>query len=260
MREGLELARRAGHRQQVAWMESNLADYLVDMGRLEEAEPLSRTGLDEARRIGEPRRIAPRRCRRCPTSRSCVGDSWRRSTRSTSSASSPNRSLRGLRGGLGAPTERATRAGTWTSGQTQPASSSRARVGRRAAPRSGALSISSRRRRAPSFVSDGFGRRAKHGYSSPGFPRGAFRPPPFWSWVDALLEPDPRRARAQLGDAVSTFERLERRVELGRCFADVARVDRLLGMLAPALDARQVLHACGASLFLADVRDEEDSA
>ena len=55
VREGLELARRAGHRQQVAWMESNLADYLLDMGRLDEAEPLSRSGLEEARRIGESR-------------------------------------------------------------------------------------------------------------------------------------------------------------------------------------------------------------
>ncbi|MGH2630458.1 MAG: BTAD domain-containing putative transcriptional regulator, partial [Actinomycetota bacterium] len=57
VREGLELARRAGHVEQVAWMQGNLADYLVDMGRLHEAEAPAREGLEAARASGEPPRI-----------------------------------------------------------------------------------------------------------------------------------------------------------------------------------------------------------
>jgi hypothetical protein len=83
----------------------------------------------------------------------------------------------------------------------------------------------------------------------------------FLAWVDGLLEPDPEKARAQLGNAVSAFERLERRVELGRCLIDVARAERRLERdPAPTLEnARDVLQDCGAWLFVDDLVDEERS-
>jgi tetratricopeptide (TPR) repeat protein len=57
VREGVELARRAGHEERLAWMLANLSDYLVDLGRLEEAEPYAREGLGVARAVGEIPRI-----------------------------------------------------------------------------------------------------------------------------------------------------------------------------------------------------------
>jgi class 3 adenylate cyclase/tetratricopeptide (TPR) repeat protein len=57
LREGLDLARRAGHTQKLAWMLGNLSDYMVDLGRLDEVEELAREGLEVARSVGEVPRI-----------------------------------------------------------------------------------------------------------------------------------------------------------------------------------------------------------
>jgi hypothetical protein len=76
-------------------------------------------------------------------------------------------------------------------------------------------------------------------------------PRAFLAWADGLLEPDPALARSHLLEAVARFEALDRRVDLGRCLADLAgAIERSGGDSRPTLDrARGILEACGAGLF-----------
>ena len=53
LREGLELADRAGARPQVAWLSLNLGDVLIRLGRLEEAEEWHRRSLALAIEVGD---------------------------------------------------------------------------------------------------------------------------------------------------------------------------------------------------------------
>jgi hypothetical protein len=76
------------------------------------------------------------------------------------------------------------------------------------------------------------------------------------TWADGLLESDPATARALLGDASAQFEALGNQIELGRCLIDLAEVERRAGAESSASSerARRVLEACGARLFLAELR------
>ena len=254
VREGLELARRAGHRQQVAWMESN-ADYLLDMGRLDEAEPpiaQRPRGGPSDRRAAEIALTLP-----CPTSRSCVGVSRRRSIRSTSSRAHPTGP-----GGLRAVWVPLLEGLLAHARGLQEEAASTLLLARRQASRTeiwGAVNLLAEATRCLVRVGTASGG-ASRGCSSLRLPRGAFPPLPF-SPGSTACSSQTRRKRAQLGNAVSAFERLERRVELGRCLIDVARVERRLESdPAPALEnARDVLQDCGAWLFVDDLADEERS-
>jgi hypothetical protein len=72
------------------------------------------------------------------------------------------------------------------------------------------------------------------------------------AWADGLLEPRPEAARRLLLDAAGRLERLENRIELGRCLVDLAAAESRTGddPSATAARARDILDACGARLFL----------
>jgi class 3 adenylate cyclase len=75
------------------------------------------------------------------------------------------------------------------------------------------------------------------------------------AWADGLLEPRPEAARRLLLDAAGRLERLENRIELGRCLVDLAAAQSRTGddPSATAARARDILDACGARLFLRDL-------
>ena len=253
MREGLTLARRAGHRQQVAWMEGNLADYLLDVGRIDEAEPLSRSGLAGARHVGEIRRIALTLPTMCYLAllRGRLGeaeqllDELREATAQVrevyASCWVP------LLGGLLALAR----------GHDDAAADILLDGARRQAGRTeiwGAVNLLAETVRC--LVRGGRcddaqdARRQLNELAAWSVPATAFL-----RWVDGLLEPEPGPRLAQLRDAVSMFERLERRLELGRCLADVAQTEARAGRdpTAASRRAREVMQQCGAKFILADV-------
>ena len=53
VREGLELAQRAGARSHVSWLMGSLGDGAFRLGRLEEAEALQREALELALEVGD---------------------------------------------------------------------------------------------------------------------------------------------------------------------------------------------------------------
>jgi tetratricopeptide (TPR) repeat protein len=257
MREGLELARRAGHRQQVAWMESNLADYLVDMGRLGEADELTHSGLDEARHIGEPRRIALT----LPTVSFLA--------LLHGQLAEAQRSLDELR--AVSAQVREVYAAPWAAllegllaqarGRQEAAAEVLLDGARRQAGRTeiwGSVSLLAESVRCLAHL----GR-----LEDAREPRGQLAALATWSapaaaflaWADGLLEPEPGRALAELRRAASLFERLGRRVELGRCLVDVASAEiRLRRDPGPTLaDARTIFEDCGATLLLGEVAEVE---
>jgi DNA-binding SARP family transcriptional activator len=260
MREGLDLARRAGHRQQVAWMESNLADYLVDMGRLDEAESLSRSGLDAARHVGEPRRIALT----LPTVAYLA--------LLRADLAEAERSLDELRELTGQVQE--VYAVVWVPlldgliaqarGQWERSADILLDGTRRQAGRTeiwGAVNLLCEAVRGVAHVGR-FGEAREPRTQLAALASWSVPATAFLAWADGLLEPAPNRAVARLGDAVSSFERLERRVELGRCLVDVAQAEERSGG-DPALTlgrAREILQNCGAMLFVAEIAEAETSA
>ena len=77
----------------------------------------------------------------------------------------------------------------------------------------------------------------------------------FLAWADGLLERDPRIAHRMLSQAAERFEALGRRLDLGRCLADLAAAERRLGEdpIATLARARDVLASCGAALFVREL-------
>ena len=255
MREGLDLARRAGHRQQVAWMESNLADYLLDLGRLDEAEPLSRTGLEEARHMGEPRRIALT----LPTVSylALLRGRLVEAERFLDELRELTQEVREVYAAVWVPTLDGLLARA--QGRREDAADILLEGARRQAGRTeiwGAVNLLAEAARSADHVgrpADGRGPREQlAALASWSIPARAFL-----AWVDGLLEPDPERALARLRDAVSSFERLERRLELGRSLADLARAEGRLGHGSTSTlgRAREILEGCGATLFVAELTE-----
>lgn len=255
MREGLELARRAGHRQQIAWMDSNLADYLVDMGRLEEAEPLALSGLAEARHVGEPRRIALT----LPTVSyiALLRGNLREAEQSLEELRGLIRDLSEVYAALWPPLLDGLLA------QARGRKTDAARFLRSAALRQvgrtevwGSINVLIEAVRILAHL----GRLGEAAECRRPLADLATRSVPataFLAWADGLLEPEPGRALAQLQEAASSLARLERRVELGRCLIDCARAENVLGRDAgrTLVDARTTLEACGAVLFLSEIQE-----
>lgn len=77
----------------------------------------------------------------------------------------------------------------------------------------------------------------------------------FLAWADGLLERDPGVARRMLSRAAERFEALGRRLDFGRCLADLAATERRLGEdpIATLARARDVLASCGAALFVREL-------
>lgn len=260
MREGVALARRAGHRQQVAWMESNLADYLVDVGRLDEAEPLARSGLAESRHVGEPRRIALT----LPTVsylallRGDLGEA----ARSLAELRALSQDVGEVYPALWLPLLSGLYARA--SGRREEAARILLEGARRQAGRTeiwGSINLLIEAARMLAHR----GRRAEAGEPRALLAALAPRSRPaaaFLAWADGLLEPEPERALARLRAGASLLRELARRVELGRCLTDCARVEAALGRdPGPALaEARALLEGCGAPLFLGEVAEVEARA
>jgi class 3 adenylate cyclase/tetratricopeptide (TPR) repeat protein len=79
----------------------------------------------------------------------------------------------------------------------------------------------------------------------------------FATCARGLLEADPERSRALLADAAAQFESLERRIDLARCLIDLAETERRIGDdPGPKLhQAREILKSAGALLFVREIDD-----
>jgi DNA-binding SARP family transcriptional activator len=253
VREGLELARRAGHVEQVAWMQGNLADYLVDQGRLEEAEAPAREGLAAARSTGELPRIGY----------SLLMLSYLLVLRS--GLDEAERLLPELRSVVDQITE--TYHEGWVplieayiaraKGDEAGATKVLVEGARRSADRleawAGQLLLLDCVR---SLVQEERAEEAKpfrerlSAIAEKSVPTRAFL-----AWCDGLLEPEPARARTLLGDAVEQLESLGRRVDHGRCLVDLAEAECRLGQDPTRTLARahEILESTGATLFLREL-------
>ncbi len=252
MREGIEVARRAGSLANTAWMEGNLADYLMDMGRLEEAEAPAQSALRAARTVGESLRIAY-----CLSTIAHI-DLMRGNIEPAERALDEVRSIVrdspdpyaegwvGFLGGLIANVQGdqegalrifvegarslGDRVEVW-GGQNFLLESVRT------------LALTGRNDEAGQIR----GQLERMGQTS--VPARAFQ-----AWADGVLEPDRLKARDLLEDAARRMEDLGRRIDLGRCLIDLAAAERDVGDdPAPTLArARDILSSCGAVVFLPD--------
>jgi class 3 adenylate cyclase/tetratricopeptide (TPR) repeat protein len=260
VREGVELARRSGHTEQIAWMQGNLADYLVDMGRLDEAEEPAREGLRAAREIGEVPRIgysllmnAYLQVLRLDVegAETLLGE-----LRSTldRTAESYHEGWADL---IDALILRAQ--GKEAAALSVLVDGARGAAGR-LEPWAGQLLLLECVR---ALVRAGWREEAR-----------AFRPElarlatvgaaasAFLAWADGLLESDPAVALGTLSDAAEALRRFGRTVDHARCLIDVAEARRRLGKdPAPTLaEARALLDRSGAALFLRDLEAAERDA
>jgi class 3 adenylate cyclase/tetratricopeptide (TPR) repeat protein len=253
VREGLELASRAGHVEQIAWMQGNLADYLVDMGRLDEAlEPMVE-GLRAARTAGETPRIAysllmnayVQTLRGDLDEADALLDELRVIVRQSAETYHEGWVeviqvlLARARGDDAAATEALLERGR-TAGDLLE-------------PWAGNLLLLECVR---SLVRDG--RRDEAGpYRERLVELSAISPSSraFLAWVDGLIRTQPADARRSLGEAVRMFASLERRVEQARCLIDLAAAERSIGEdPEPTLaQAQTLLRTSGATLFLREV-------
>jgi tetratricopeptide (TPR) repeat protein len=79
----------------------------------------------------------------------------------------------------------------------------------------------------------------------------------FASWAEAMIERDSQRRAELLHRAAEVFERLGRRIDLGRCLLDIARVERELGLdpRPSAERARDLFVECTATLRAAEAEE-----
>ena len=252
MREGIEVARRAGSLANTAWMEGNLSDYLIDMGRLEEAERLAQSALRAARTVGESLRIAY-----CLSTISHL-DLMRGNIEPAERALDEVRSI--VRG---SPDPYAEGWVSFLGGLIAKAKGDQAgalrilvegarTLGDRVEVWGGqnlllesvrTLALTGRNDEAAQFR----GQLERMGQTS--VPARAFQ-----AWADGVLEPDRVKARDLLEDAARRMEALGRKIDLGRCLIDLATAERKVGdNPAPILArARAILSSCGAVVFLSD--------
>jgi class 3 adenylate cyclase/tetratricopeptide (TPR) repeat protein len=257
VREGLELALKAGHVEQAAWMQGNLSDYLVDQGRLDEAEEPARAGLEAARAIGEVPRIGY----------SLLMNAYLRVLRlDLDEAEGLLVELRGIveqgaesyhEGWADVIEALIARARGDEAKATAVLVAGAARSGRRLEPWGGQLLLLEcvRSLAHAGRVADA----APFRELLAGMARTSGAAAAFLAWADGTLEREPAAARALIANAVERFEALGRRVEHGRCQIDLADAERELGHdPGPSLvAAREILGGCGAALFLRDVDEVE---
>jgi DNA-binding SARP family transcriptional activator/class 3 adenylate cyclase len=260
VREGLELARRAGHIEQVAWMQGNLSDYLVDMGRLQEAEEPAREGLKAARASGEPPRIGY----------SLATLAYLLVLRSElDEAEQLLVELRAIveqgaetyHEGWGDLIEALI---AWARGDDRRATEVLVEGGRRAArrlePWAGQLLLLECVR---SLVRAGRATEAEPFLERLAELAGAsLASRAFLAWASGLLEPEPAAAQEMIANAAAQLEKLERRVDHARCLIDLAEIERKGGQdhTATLARAREILESCGAKIFLSEVEGADHVA
>lgn len=252
MQEGLEIARRAGSVANAAWMEGNLSDYLIDMGRLDEAEGPARSALRAARAVGESLRIAY--CLNTIAHLELMRGNIEAAERAVEEVrsivrDSPDPYAEGWVPFLSGLIARAR--GDEEGAARLLAEGARS-LGDRAEVWGGqnlllecvrTLVLTGRTDEARPFRD----RLERMGQTS--VPVRAFQ-----TWADGLLEPDRAKARELLEDAAGQMETLGRRIDLGRCLVDLAAAERDAGddPERTLASARDTLSSCGAVLFLPD--------
>lgn len=254
LREGIDVARRAGSIGEVAWMEGNLADYLFDMGRLdEEVERLARNGLQAARALGEATRMGYSLCAIAliHTLRGEMGE-----------AEETLHELRDVVVQCPDPYIEAWEA--FAAGLLAQAGGKESEAARILSERAQELGDRLQVWGGQNLLLECVRCLVRAGRAGEALPfrdrleaMAATSVPAtaFLTWAEGLLDPEPAKARQTLSDAVVRFEALERRIELGRCLIDLADAERWLGrdpkpMLARS---REILESCGATLFLGEV-------
>jgi ATP/maltotriose-dependent transcriptional regulator MalT len=258
VREGGELAQRAGHVEQFAWMQGNLADYLADMGMLHEAEVCARDGLEAARLTGEVPRMGY----------SLLMLAWLLTLQDRLDEAEALLAEAGPvveqmsetyhEGWLPLIAAFIARARGHEAATELLLDGARDATGRLEAWAGQLLLVecvrtlvrSGRREEAPPF------RQELARIAATSIPaRTAL------TWCDALLEPDPRRSSAALAQTAEALERLRRRLDLGRCLEDLAARERELGDEGgrTLARAREVLASCGAELLLRELDRPADA-
>jgi len=255
VREGADLAKRAGHVEQIAWMQGNLADYLVDMGLLREAEVCAREGLEAARVTGEVAR----------TGYSLLMLAWILTLRDR--LDEAERLLSEVGPVLTQMRETyhegwaALIAGTIARARGDAAASERILLeGARSATGrleawAGQLLLTECIRL---LAHDGRAEEARPFRDELARIAEASNPTrTFLAWADALTESDAGRARDVLVRVADELARLARRLDHGRCLVDLAARERALGLDPEPilLRARDVFESCGAALLVREIAD-----
>jgi tetratricopeptide (TPR) repeat protein len=251
LREGLEMTRKAGATQYVAWITGTLGDIQKELGDLEEAEALTRDSITLARSIGDDPLLGMRL--------TGLGD------------------VLVLRGRTDEAEEAFRASGRILEENPEPQSEAlhallRARIARARDDRSGeldALQAGARWLSEATAIADAellpeLARRALElgdralaeriraivgdGWSFP-IGRAASRN------IDGLLAEDPAERVGRLAEAVALFEEVGLRVRTAQALIDLGRARARMGEDArPTLArARELLVACDAQLFLLDV-------
>jgi class 3 adenylate cyclase/tetratricopeptide (TPR) repeat protein len=254
LREGLEVVRKAGVRDSEAWILGSLGEHMADRGRLEEAERFQREALEAARGVDNPVVAGMR-------------------------AGSLTRVL-ALRGRTGEAQELLAESMAIEAANPEPQTrvplyATESLVARAlgdieretAVLLEGAEYIGEMEQNAKELVLFELVRNL----AAAGRPEEAARyleqlarsvrarpvGRPFELWARGLLAPEPEEAARLIASGVEELERLDRRIELARCLADLAAAEARLGV-----DPRQrleravaLLEECGAALYAREARE-----
>ena len=259
VREGGKLAQRAGHVEQFAWMQGNLADYLADMGMLHEAEVCARDGLEAARLTGEVPRMGYSLLMlawlltlqdRLDEAEALLAEA-RLVVEQMSETYHEGwlpliaAFIARARGDVGAATELLLDGARDATGRLE------AWAGQLLLVECVRTLVRSGRREEAAPFRHELARIAATSIPA----RTAL------AWCDALLEPDPRRSAEALAQTADALERLRRRLDLGRCLQDLAARERELGDEGgrTLVRARGFLASCGAELLLRDLDRPADA-
>ncbi|HWQ24769.1 MAG TPA: AAA family ATPase, partial [Gaiellaceae bacterium] len=255
VREGADLAKRAGHVGQIAWMQGNLADYLVDMGKLGEAEPCAREGLEAARVTGEVARTGYSLLMLAwiLTLRDRLDEAEALLTEAGPVLAQMRETYHEGWAALIAGTIAGAR-GDAAAAQRILLEGAREATGRLEAWAGQPLLTECVR----SLVRDGRPEEARRFRDELARIAEASIPTrTFVAWVDALIEADAGRAREALLRVADELSRLGRRLDHGRCLEDLAARERALGLdpRSTLLRAREVFESCGAALHVRRLDD-----
>jgi class 3 adenylate cyclase/tetratricopeptide (TPR) repeat protein len=251
LRDGIELARRSGSVGEAAWMESNLADYLFDVGRLDEqVEQLARNGLRAAAMLGEAPRVGYSLCA-IAMLQTLRGDE--------KAAMSTLDQLRDVleqcpdpfmhawdavaRGLMAESQGRVEEAADILSARAESLGDTiQVWGGQNLLFESVRTLVRCRRRREAQIFRDKLEVMAARSV-----PASAF-----CEWASALLDQDDDSAARGLTRAASRFERLGRRIEVARCLRELARRQHAFERDVTGTGARgeRMLEECGAMLLL----------
>ena len=252
VRDGIEMARKAGARHNLGWQLGTLGDVLIELGRLEEADQVQREAVALAEEVADEPLIGMRT--------QTVGY------------------LRYFRGDLDGARKLYERAGPLLEGNPEPQSEipQTIQVGLLAEARGNdeEAAASYARARGAGLASFPWlaaqaslelarlyrrtGRsddlaRTRVEFAGEVSPSAAA----YATAVRGIIEDDPRLAVSILGDAAGRFEALGKKIDLARCLLDLGRAQQRMGEDArPTFErARDLLIECGARLHVPEAEE-----